>query len=271
MTEEPLFSIVVPTRDRTDLLREAIGSLLKQTVDDFECIVVDDGSRQPMPLMSDDRIRVVRRDRSGGPAAARNTGLDAARGRYVTFLDDDDTYAPERLADCLPLLLRSPVVVCWRNGGERVLDGDVRDVILEDLVPHLGQVSMWSTIVPRFDERFPASEDVEWWLRVARGHPVVTVPRVGYIYRTHSGPRNAIGPAQRSVGLQMLLKDEGDYFTLHPRARAFQWRQIGLAELRAGNSHTARKAFFASIRARPSIRGIWHLVRACSQMGSRDG
>jgi glycosyltransferase involved in cell wall biosynthesis len=206
----PLFSIVVPTRDRPDLLAEALRSVLGQTLPDFECIVVDDGGTGTMEVPGDPRIRVVRRHATGGPAAARNTGVEAAKGRFIAFLDDDDLYLPGRLADVRSTLETNPVVLCWRTGGYRRLDGDVSDVVLDDLVPHLGQVALRREAVPRFDETFHASEDVEWWLRLARAAEVITVPRVGYAYRVHPGVREGIGPAQRIAGLMRLIEAEAD-------------------------------------------------------------
>lgn len=257
----PLFSVIVPTFNRPGLLAEALRSVLAQSVLDFECIIVDDGGTTSLPLPYDPRIRVVRRTESGGPAAARNTGVRAAMGRYVTFLDDDDLYRPGRLAEARPVLDANPLAVCWRTGGYRSLSGYVSDVILDDLVPHLGQVSIRREAVLPFDQRFRASEDVEWWLRMARAFPVVTVRRVGYSYRLHGGPREGTGPAARIAGLRLLLEMEVDYFDAHPRALAFQLRQIGLAEMRRGDLTAARSAFSRSLRLRPDPRTVRHLLR----------
>jgi glycosyltransferase involved in cell wall biosynthesis len=258
---EPLFSVIIPTYDRPALLSAAVDSVRAQRFDAFECIVVDDGSPEAPRLPDDPRFRLLRRERSGGAAAARNAGLDAARGRYVTFLDDDDTYTTGRLSDVVEVLGPHPVVVCWRNGGQRVLDGNVADIILDDLVPHVGQLTLLRDAAPRFDERYRGSEDVEWWLRLAQQHPVTTVPQVGYLYRSHDGPRHRNGLEARIDWLEMLLGQHESYFDLHRRARAFQKKQIGLAQLGLGNARLARAAFRDSLRARPETRTLWHLVR----------
>lgn len=259
---EPLFSVIIPTYDRPALLPAAVDSVLAQLFGAFECIVVDDGGPRPPALPPDPRIRLLRRAHSGGAATARNDGLDAARGRYVTFLDDDDTYTKDRLSNVIDSLAANPVVICWRNGGQRRLEGTVADVILDDLVPHVGQVSLLREIAPRFDERYRGSEDVEWWLRLAQQHRVTTVPEVGYVYRSHSGPRHRNGLEARVEGLQLLLDQYETYFDSHPRARAFQKKQIGLAQLSLGNARLARAAFRDSLRARPGARTAWHLVRS---------
>jgi glycosyltransferase involved in cell wall biosynthesis len=272
MTADPLFSVIIPTHDRPEMVREAVDSVLAQTIEDFECLVVDDGGTLPVAVPDDPRIRMIRRNLSGGPAAARNDGIAAARGRYIAFLDDDDWFLPNRLADSLPALRETPVVVCWRTGGQRTLNGEVFDSILDDLVPHVGQVSLRREATPRFREDYQASEDVEWWLRLAHAVPLRTVPRVGYRYRLHQGARHRIGLEARAAGLRRLLEEEASYFEVRPRARAFQWRQIGLMEMQRGEPLAASRAFRRSLRASPSVRSIWHFLRASAAMlRSRGG
>ncbi len=102
------------------MVAEAVASVVAQTVDDWECIVVDDGGGE-LPdehdpaALGDPRVRVLRRDQPGGPAAARNAGIDAARGRIITFLDDDDRYRADRL-EIAAAGLTDPdvgVTICW--------------------------------------------------------------------------------------------------------------------------------------------------------------
>ena len=96
----PFFSIVIPTYNRAHTIGETIRSCRRQRYNDFELLIVDDGSTDDTEAVvrsiGDPRIRYLRRD-NGGPAAARNTGIDAARGRYIAFLDSDDRFAPEKL------------------------------------------------------------------------------------------------------------------------------------------------------------------------------
>src|SRR5512144_2193690 len=98
-TSMPTFSVIIPTYGRAKFLSEAVASVLAQTCADFECIVVDDASPEPATVPDDERVRLSRREENGGPPAARNTGIDAACGTYVAFLDDDDVWVPTRLAD----------------------------------------------------------------------------------------------------------------------------------------------------------------------------
>ena len=98
--EKPLLSIIVPVYDVERYLPKCIDSILAQTFTDFELILVEDGSPDNCPALcdaaaaKDARIRVIHQ-KNGGLSAARNAGLDAARGKWIGFVDSDDYIAPE--------------------------------------------------------------------------------------------------------------------------------------------------------------------------------
>jgi len=121
----PAVSVILPTLTRLDFLRRAIETVLAQTYEDFEIVVVVDG---PSPDVAsfvsshpDPRVRLVQRERNGGVAAARNSGLEAAHGRYVALLDDDDIWLPQKLARQVRLLDAGADVV---HSLVYVADGD---------------------------------------------------------------------------------------------------------------------------------------------------
>ena len=112
----PPFSIILPTRDRAAMLRRAVASVCSQSLQDFELIIVDDGSAEPCGGLPDDpRIRIIRSRSSFGVAQARSLGIDAAKGVYVSFLDDDDEYSPSFLRETYATLRDSTdeVGVSW--------------------------------------------------------------------------------------------------------------------------------------------------------------
>lgn len=105
----PRFSVILPTHNRPALLREALNSLRIQTFTDWEIIVVDDASTPPVALDSEDtRIRIIRHATAQGGAAAKNTGIQNARGELIAFLDDDDCYEPVYLERALDVLDHHP-------------------------------------------------------------------------------------------------------------------------------------------------------------------
>jgi glycosyltransferase involved in cell wall biosynthesis len=268
----PTFSVIVPTYGRPEFLSEALRSVEAQQFEDFECIVVDDAS--PTPTTIDpalgERFRIVRRAENGGPAAARNTGIDQSAGTAVCFLDDDDVWTAGRLSLAVEGLRRAPVAICQRQGlnshsiSKNALHGNVSDSILDVMTPHLGQTAVMREVAPRFDERFIGCQDVEWWLRLAKHADVTSDPRVGLLWRSHQTSRHRNGPLARVQGSQLLLELYPEYFREHPRAAAFRNKRIGLMALACGQRRTAILALAASLRLRPDVRTLKHLARALS-------
>lgn len=127
----PLISIVLPTRDRAALLPRAVASVTAQTEANWELIIVDNSAAEPavtpasLPALGDPRCRVIPAPEARNAGMARNVGLAAATGEWITFLDDDDAYAPEKLAAQRALATRtgSPLVLC---GARFHLRGRVR-------------------------------------------------------------------------------------------------------------------------------------------------
>ena len=104
----PTVSVILPTYSRVDSLGRAIDSVLAQTFEDFEIVVVDDGPSDAIAAFvsahTDPRVRLVRHERNQGVSAARNTGIAASRGDYIGFIDDDDLWLPTKLERQVPLL-----------------------------------------------------------------------------------------------------------------------------------------------------------------------
>jgi glycosyltransferase involved in cell wall biosynthesis len=201
-------SLVIATFNHARLLGEAIDSALAQTLEGVEIIVVDDGSTDDTPSLLAryaDRVRVIRQHNRGLPAA-RNTGLAAARGTYVAFLDADDVLAPTKLAEQRSVLERAPalgwtfcdvriesvatgagVTASERFGyAARALDG----WLFPELV-HGNFISAIAPLVRRtaldaaggFDESLTALEDWDLWLRLSLVAEARYTPAVLATYR----------------------------------------------------------------------------------------
>lgn len=277
----PEFSVIITTHNRPTLLREAITSVLAQTVQDYEVIVIDDGSAPPARTPNDRRVRVVRRSDPGGPAAARNAGVRESRGDYLVFLDDDDLFTPNRLALGQEGPRRESIRVCdaglldqrsqaWMDRVRRGLtrrQGEGR--IMRDepwrraAIPHVGQVTILAQTAPMFDERFWVAEDVDWWIRASRECGFERIGGVGYIKRIYDRPRvysrEDLDSMLRSTLL--VLEENGQYFAEHKGAAAYRWRRIGFLYERLGRRSLARDAFrrAAMISGDPPSR--WNMTR----------
>lgn len=239
----PAVSVIVPTFNRAGLLPRAIGSVLGQSFEDFEVLIVDDGSTdetaEVVARYEDPRVRYLAQPRNAGVSAARNRGLREARGDLVAFLDSDDEWLPGKLAQQVELFRRVPDdvglvytgVECVLPDGRRRVDrpeerGDVYRLMLGRNVIHGGgsNVMMRRSVVATvgfFDEGLRAIEDYEYWLRVARFFKVdyVAAPLIRYY--------DPFTPERRSQALGANLATREWFF----RKYAGEMRRAGVAHL----------------------------------------
>jgi glycosyltransferase involved in cell wall biosynthesis len=183
----PFFSVVVPVFNRAGTVGETLETVRAQTFADFECLVVDDGSDDAEALhlviegLGDHRFRYVRRP-NGGAGAARNTGFDEAKGRFVALLDSDDLWLPGKLeqdgrAATGDDVLFSPMIVerAGRRVGRRPIRGPKPD---EDMSEYLacrqGFTPLSTLCLPvdlarrvRFDESVGFGDDTDFAIRLA--------------------------------------------------------------------------------------------------------
>ena len=184
----PRISIVIPTYNQADYLREALNSVLAQTVADWEAIVVnnysDDDTVAVTEGMNDPRIRLVNFRNHGVIAASRNRGISFASGEWIAFLDSDDLWTRDKLERCLSVagsevdLIGHPEIIV-RNGGTvgRTATGTVETAEYRSLLFNGNIFSPTAVIVRRalldavggFSERpeFATAEDYDLWLRLA--------------------------------------------------------------------------------------------------------
>jgi glycosyltransferase involved in cell wall biosynthesis len=123
--DEPLVSVIMPTYNRAYIIRHAIDSVRKQTYQNWELVIVDDGSNDDTKSVAkaykDQRIRYLFK-KNGGPCAARNYGIARAKGTWITYLDSDDVLYPPCLATMVKHLQEHPDKVFAIPRGNRSLD-----------------------------------------------------------------------------------------------------------------------------------------------------
>jgi glycosyltransferase involved in cell wall biosynthesis len=119
----PRCTIILPTYNRAAVLPRAISSVIAQNEQDFELIIIDDGStdntREWLATLDDARIRVARSEHNQGPSAARNIGINMAAAPMLAFLDSDDIYCKERLSVPLAIFERDPGVICILSSARK--------------------------------------------------------------------------------------------------------------------------------------------------------
>lgn len=182
----PFFSVVIPVYNRAGVLRSAIASVLAQTEQDFEIIVVDDGSsdnpQAAIERIAEPRIRYVRQPNGGG-GRARNAGIDLARGRFVAFLDSDDVFLPRHLATMRALVEGTSHVAAYariivdRGVGQTFLKPPRAIAPDEHMATYLtcerGFVPTITLVVARemaarvrYDETLPFAQDTDFAIRL---------------------------------------------------------------------------------------------------------
>lgn len=129
-THPPFFSVIICTYNRSRIIARALDSLLKQTCNDWEGIIIDDESadntKEIVTAYKRENIRYIRHSHRGC-ARSKNAGMEVAKGKYITFLDSDDEYAPEHLAIRMKILQNEPDIDLLYSDVEVVGDPYVPD------------------------------------------------------------------------------------------------------------------------------------------------
>jgi GT2 family glycosyltransferase/glycosyltransferase involved in cell wall biosynthesis len=189
LSEPPLVSVVIPTFNRPKLLKRAVHSVLNQTLNAVEVIVVNDaGVPPPTPIIDKDpRVRLITHQTNKGLAGARNTGIQNARGTYIAYLDDDDIFWPRHLEYLVKHIEQSGLKVGYSFGARRWEQNEIllkRDVLYE--APFCQDELLFRNYIPvtciihhkcltsspsnRFNERLKRLEDWDLWRRISRTH-----------------------------------------------------------------------------------------------------
>jgi glycosyltransferase involved in cell wall biosynthesis len=276
VTDAPQVSVVIPTRSRWHLLaRAALPSALGQEAVDHEVIVVDDGSTDEtaarLSEIDDQRLRVLRHERSLGLSRARNTGIDAARGAWVAFLDDDDLWSPEKLAVQLNGVQSDGTTFVY--GASVVLDEELR--IIQEHRPTdptalavrlrknysipagCSNVMVEKDLLRRiggFDENLWHLQDWDMWLRLAAvGRGVASNEiLVGYVLH---GENSFLGDSAHDMmdDLNYLIRKHGN--GLEVDAESFG-RWVAFRLRRAGRRRRAARLYLRNARDYRSPRDV---------------
>jgi glycosyltransferase involved in cell wall biosynthesis len=268
--------VLVPVHNRPDFVREALDSALaQQCPGGFEVLVVDDGSTDATPealAAYGERIRVERQD-NAGPAAARNLGIEAARGDLIALLDSDDVWLPGKLAlqvaalDACPeaALSHTDVDEFFEDGSDQVwtrrppvVSGSVlRDLLARNTIHTMTVVVRRDVVrgLGGFDARFPPCEDWDLWLRIAAGHEILGHAQRTVRTRVHSGgisadPRVVYRQAARLLqsASDRLAAEKRPSDARRARRQAARYLvKLGRRLVRDGRSADATEAFDAAI------------------------
>ena len=291
----PSISVVVPTRDRPELLRRALTSIVGQRYDgDIEVIVVfDQGTPSDVGVPEGDarRIRTISNDRIAGLAGARNCGVLAATGDLVAYCDDDDEWHPDKVRRQVEALAGDPLAEVVVTGtaivyGDRTIDRIPPNghVTFEDLLrSRVQEVHPSSIVVKRsamldgiglVDEEIPGSygEDYDWLLRAARRAPIAVVRSP--LTRAYWHQASFFAERWTSIidAIHYLLAKFPEFYG-ERRGLALLYGRLAFAHAALGNGSEARMWARRTIRLDPRERRAylavavsWRLVSAPALM-----
>ena len=268
----PKVSVVIPVLNRPVAVRRAIDSVLTQTLQDFEIIVVDDGSTDEtvatVQACVDPRIRLTRHDRRRGGSAARNTGIRSGSAPYVAFLDSDDEWLPTKLERQLEVFERyTERVALVYTGAEWVYqDGTTRTVIRRrhaDLARSLltsnviGETSVGMVRrsalneIGGFDESLPSCQDMDLWLRICERFRADVVSEA--LVRVTKGNERRItnNVADALRGRQMFCDKHREKLIRHRVVHLYLRKSGWWQQRRVRDSRGARRVYLESLRANP--------------------
>ena len=204
----PMVSVIVPTYNRPEMLKETIKSILAQSYQDYEIVVVNDCGQDVESILSglnreDGKIVYIKHTQNRGLAAARNTGIMASRGKYIAYLDDDDVFYPDHLETLVGCLEQNAYQVAYtdayrahqvyQDGSYKITGRDIpysidflKDILLSQNISPVNcfmHTKQCLHEVGLFDEDFHAHEDWELWVRISRKYDFIHIKKVTTEFR----------------------------------------------------------------------------------------
>ncbi|MEN8169039.1 MAG: glycosyltransferase [Pseudomonadota bacterium] len=273
MSKVPVVSVIIPTYNRAHLLERAVMSVLNQTYQDLELLVVDDASTDDtmgvISKINDSRIRYIRHAVNKGGSAARNTGIKESRGRFIAFQDSDDEWLWDKLKKQIEvfdacddkvgvvytgyLLWEGQSAVYIPQSQVKVKDGDVLSQILVENIVGTPTLLVRKKCLERaghFDEGLPRFQDWELVIRLAKvcqfrliDHPMVIA---------YSTPGNV--SSNKTAGLsalETLLKKHSSLFCDYPKEQAKLLKEVGHLKCMYENTTDGREYFIKSVKVNP--------------------
>lgn len=261
-------SVIIPTYNRAHTVSRAIQSVLNQTYQDFEIIVVDDCStdntEEVVKGFNDSRICYIRHEQNRGGSAARNTGIRIARGEYIAFLDSDDEWLPNKLAEQMRVFysdrncgaVYTDLLHVCKDGHAEVHKGyHPEGWILKDLLVTNVVGSASSVVVKRecfkvvglFDEKLPSCQDWDMWIRIAKHYTFRSIPEPLVKYLWHQEQISTNFEAVWRGHMAIMRKYQVDICALGRYVESLHHFRIGNYLCHAGEMRLGRQRLFLAV------------------------
>ncbi len=246
----PKVSVIIPAYNAMTFLPITLEGVLKQTFQDFEVLIINDGSSDHIEQWGkeilDQRVTLISQ-KNQGPAIARNTGLAHAKGEYFAFLDADDLWADTKLEKQVSVLDNNPdigLVYSWvgsidHQGNIRGkllknnVEGDVWSVLIQHNIIECGSNPMVRHIcfekAGNFDPQLPYAQEWDMWLRIAADYPFKVIKEPLTYYRDHANNRSK--KWQRMEQSYQIIMDKA-FSHVSPEREVLKNRAYGYSKLR---------------------------------------
>lgn len=269
----PFFSVVISTFNRPHLLPRSIKSILDQTYKDFEIVIINDGSNLDYTEVEEFIAKIENISyyitTNKGRSAARNLGINKARGKYICFLDDDDIYYSHHLQSLYKKIASTgSLKALYHTRAKRNIDGKVTLVepgtykkeglspVLDDMFT-IHSVAIHQSILKElgFNTEFSYWEDIDLWIRIAIEYPIIKIENYTVEYIFHSD--NTVGWKKENIEekLKTILYFKEEYKQYIPKPfltnLLFQLA-TALADFHIKDLHRSIRYLGIAGRAKPS-------------------
>ncbi|MBT8325048.1 MAG: glycosyltransferase family 2 protein [Winogradskyella sp.] len=228
---QPFISVIIPLYNKAPYISETVSSVLSQSLENYELIIIDDGSTddsvEKVKQFNDDRIKIYQQNNKG-VAAARNKGVDLAKAEYIAFLDADDYWDSTHLETLKTSITKFPDAGLFCNNykinyngtfatASKINVNTIKPILIEDYFKASKYDSLaWTSAVaiPKlvflniggFNSDLKTGEDLDLWIRLALNYKVVFNPKSTMIYNKH---------VENSLSKNNLVESRLHFFELH--------------------------------------------------------
>lgn len=276
----PLVTVIIPTINRLPLLKVALKSVYAQTYKNLEVIVIDVGSNDGTPefLSTESEEKGIHFYRSEVPlkaGQARNIGIKKATGSIIAFLDDDDEWMPEKLEKQVKLFNDPEVGLVYTGLRFKYTDHDITyesdpviegyifdEMLIENRIGGTCNMALRAGIAKEllFDERFPAREEYDLWLRIAKNYKIAGVhePLI-QVYARNTVARISSDVNNYVIAINLINDKYKQEIAALPAAKQTQRKAAQLFFLasqavKANNLSLARSYYLKSLKAKFSVK-----------------
>lgn len=277
----PKVSVIIPTYNQAQRLARAIESVKNQRYQNWELVVVDDGSTDNTrsvveSYLADTRIRYIFQENSGAPASPTNRGVRESRGEYIAILQHDDTWLPkklkrqvetmERREGSVALLGCHPLVSVRGHQIVQVLPKkiSVENLLEQNLIPYpsallIEREALLAT--GAFDENFSFADDWDMWLRLTQHFSYDLVDEVLFEYHIHGENITRQTPYLAVAReLEYFVQKHASLYSRYPHIFAKKLRAIGANYILAGELSQGRSFFKKAAQVSPSTGNLGRLM-----------